>query len=51
MSKNLSEINKSTENYFPTTNNVILTNLYFGSDELIMLHQAEKNFILKFQVL
>ena len=34
MSKNLSEINKSTPNYFPNTNNIILTNLYFGSDEL-----------------
>ena len=34
MFKNLSEINKSTENYFPNTNSVILTNLYFGSNEL-----------------
>ena len=34
MSKNLSDINKSTENYFPNSNPVILTNLYFGSNEL-----------------
>ena len=49
MSKNLSEINKSTENYFPTTNNVILTNLYFGSDELF--RSVNKKFLSVFNQL
>ena len=43
MSKNLSEINKSTENYFPNTNSVILTNLYFSSNELF--RSVNKKFI------
>ena len=49
MSKNLSEINKSTQNYFPSTNNVILTNLYFGSDELF--RSVNKKFLSVFNQL
>ena len=49
MSKNLSEINKSTPNYFPNTNNVILTNLYFGSDELF--RSVNKKFLSVFNQL
>ena len=49
MSKNLSVINKSTQNYFPTTNNVILTNLYFGSDELF--RSVNKKFLSVFNQL
>ena len=43
MSKNLSDINKSTDYYFPNTNSVILTNLYFGSNELF--RSVNKKFI------
>ena len=49
MSKNLSEINKSTENYFPNTNSVILTNLYFGSNELF--RSVNKKFLSVFNQL
>ena len=49
MSKNLSEINKSTEEYFPNTNSVILTNLYFSSNELF--RSVNKKFISIFNQL
>ena len=49
MSKNLGEINKSTPDYFPNTNNVILTNLYFGSDELF--RSVNKKFLSVFNQL
>ena len=49
MSKNLSEINKSTNNYFPNTNSVILTNLYFGSNELF--RSVNKKFLSIFNQL
>ena len=49
MSRNLSEINKSTQDYFPNTNNVILTNLYFGSDELF--RSVNKKFLSVFNQL
>ena len=49
MSKNLSEINKSTDNYFPNTNSVILTNLYFGSNELF--RSVNKKFLSVFNQL
>ena len=49
MSKNLSQINKSMQNYFPNTNNVILTNLYFESDELF--RSVNKKFVTIFKQL
>ena len=40
----MSQINKSMQNYFPNTNNVILTNLYFESD--VNYNDKGKNAVL-----
>ena len=49
MSKCLNDINKTTSIYFPFSNSVILTNLYFGSNELF--RAVNKKFIAVFNQL